>query len=84
MKLLLRTLMSMVLLYSLDTYATERLPDYFKLIPSPQKIELLSAKEGISYNSLREIHLQGRSVRPVLYESLESLPLTNKSFYMSH
>lgn len=79
MKLLLRTLLIMVLLYSTDTYATDNLPHYFKLMPSPQKIELTPASEGLTYSSLRTIYLQGSALRPVLYESLKSLPLASKS-----
>jgi hexosaminidase len=79
MKYLSSTLLSMVLFYSINTYATDSLPRYFKLIPLPQKIELTPAREGVSHNSLREIYLQGAAMRPILYGSLKSMPLTNKS-----
>ncbi len=79
MNLLLKTLLSIALLYCIDTHATDNLPSCFKLIPSPQKVELISSKEGISYNSLIEIYLSGTATRPVLYEPLKSLRLTNKS-----
>jgi len=50
---------------------------HFKLLPQPQKIELLNGK-GISYNSLQYIFLDGTFPKPVLYGSLKSLPLTNR------
>ncbi len=51
---------------------------YFKLLPQPQKIEILSGK-GITYSSFRSIFLKGTSQKPVLYGVLKSLPLANKS-----
>jgi len=50
----------------------------FKLLPQPQKIELLNGK-GISENTLQFIFLNGEFSRPVLYGVLKSLPLTNKA-----
>jgi len=50
----------------------------FKLLPQPQKIELLNGK-GISENALQFIFLNGEFSRPVLYGVLKSLPLTNKA-----
>ncbi len=50
---------------------------HFKLLPQPQKIELINGK-GIFYNSLQFIFLNGTLSRPVMYGSLNSLPLTNK------
>lgn len=81
MKLLLKTFLSLVLLFSVsvETYGRESLPSHFKLIPSPQKIELIPSSEGLSYNTLRAIYLQGSALRPVLYESLMPLPLADKS-----
>ena len=49
---------------------------YFKLLPRPQKIELLNGK-GISHNFLHSIFLKGTD-RPVLYGRLKSLPLAKK------
>ncbi|MEJ7676155.1 MAG: glycoside hydrolase family 20 zincin-like fold domain-containing protein [Chitinophagaceae bacterium] len=46
---------------------------HFKLMPQPQKIELLAGK-GISYNTLRSVYLKGSAVKPVLYGELKSLP----------
>src|SRR3954470_23373024 len=51
---------------------------HFKLLPQPQKIELVNSK-GISSTSLQSIYLKGITSKPVLYGSLKSLPLTNKS-----
>lgn len=50
---------------------------HFKLLPQPQKIELVNG-EGISFTSLQSIYLQGTS-RPVLYGLLKSLPLAAKA-----
>src|SRR6266542_1569958 len=50
---------------------------HFKLLRQPQKIELINGK-GIFYNSLQFIFLNGTLSRPVMYVSLNSLPLTNK------
>ncbi len=46
---------------------------HFKLMPQPQKIELLTGK-GISYNTLRSVYLKGSAVKPVLYGELKHLP----------
>ena len=51
---------------------------YFKLLPQPQKIEVLTGK-GITSSSLRSVFLNGTSQRPVLYGVLNSLPLSDKS-----
>ncbi|GEO04521.1 hypothetical protein AAE02nite_21850 [Adhaeribacter aerolatus] len=46
----------------------------FKLLPQPQKVELLSGG-GMPYSNLKAIHLQGTATRPVLYGLLKNLPL---------
>ncbi|MCW3110947.1 MAG: glycoside hydrolase, partial [Segetibacter sp.] len=46
---------------------------HFKLMPQPQKIELLTGK-GISYNALRSVYLKGSAVKSVLYGELKTLP----------
>lgn len=51
---------------------------HFKLLPQPQKIELLN-KKGITANTLQFIFLNGKFSKPVLYGLLKSLPLTNKT-----
>ncbi|MBA2562639.1 MAG: family 20 glycosylhydrolase, partial [Chitinophagaceae bacterium] len=51
---------------------------HFKLMPQPQKIELLK-EPGISATSLRSVFLQGTSTRPVLNGLLAALPLSTKS-----
>jgi hypothetical protein len=50
---------------------------YFKLMPQPQKIELLKEK-ALSATYLQSIFLQAISTRPVLYGVLANLPLANK------
>ncbi len=50
---------------------------YFKLLPQPQKIELLTGK-GISSTSIVSIYLHGTS-RPVLYGFLKSLPFSENA-----
>jgi hypothetical protein len=50
---------------------------HFKLMPQPQKIELLNEK-GLASTSLRSVFLQGTSARPVLNGVLASLPLATK------
>ncbi len=49
----------------------------FKLLPRPQKVELLNSK-GLSYSSLHAILLNGSFNKPVLYGSLNYLPLAGK------
>lgn len=51
---------------------------YFKLLPQPQKIEVLTGK-GITSGALRSIFLNGTSQKPVLYGILNSLTLSDKS-----
>ncbi len=80
MKFLLRGLLSMVLFCNINAYATvktDSISKYFKLLPTPQKIELTPG-QGIFYYDLQAIHLQGTANRPVLYEPLKWLPLTDK------
>ena len=50
---------------------------YFKLLPQPQKIEILTG-QGITQGSLRSIFLKGGSQKPVLYGLLNSLQRTDK------
>lgn len=67
------------LLAGLQTFAFD-IRDFekkFKLLPQPQKVELLNSK-GLSYNSLHAIFLNGTFNKPVLYGSLNSLPLASK------
>ena len=63
MKFLLRGLLSMVLFCNINAYATvktDSISKYFKLLPTPQKIELTPG-QGIFYYDLQAIHLQGHS-----------------------
>ncbi len=48
--------------------------NYFRLLPTPQKIELLSGKP-LPSQTLRLLHLQGNVTRPVLAQPLGALPL---------
>ena len=50
---------------------------YFKLLPQPQKIEILTG-QGITQGSLRSIFLKGGSQKPVLYGLLNSLQRSDK------
>jgi len=50
---------------------------YFKLLPQPQKIEILTG-QGITHGSLRSIFLKGGSQKPVLYGLLSSLQRSDK------
>src|SRR4026207_2217294 len=50
---------------------------HFKLMPQPQKIELLN-ENGLPAMFLQSVFLQGTSARPVLNGVLASLPLTTK------
>ncbi|MEO6720009.1 MAG: glycoside hydrolase family 20 zincin-like fold domain-containing protein, partial [Ferruginibacter sp.] len=51
---------------------------HFKLMPMPQKIELLEGR-GLTASSLRSLFLQGTSTRPVLNGLLANLPLSQKA-----
>lgn len=46
---------------------------HFKIMPQPQKIELLTGK-GVFYNTLRGVYLKGGALKPVLYGELNHLP----------
>src|SRR4051794_26920163 len=46
---------------------------HFKIMPQPQKIELLTGK-GILYNTLQAVYLKGGALKPVLYGELKHLP----------
>lgn len=48
---------------------------HFRLLPQPQKVELLAAK-GIAYNSLQSVKLVNTSERPVMPTMLNTLPLS--------
>ncbi|HEY5917742.1 MAG TPA: family 20 glycosylhydrolase [Chryseolinea sp.] len=48
--------------------------DNFKLLPQPQKVELISGK-GLFYTDLRGVHLQEGLNRPVMTGLLANLPL---------
>src|SRR5687768_2916936 len=51
---------------------------YFKLLPQPQKIEVLGG-QGITHGALRSVFLKGTSQKPVLYGLLHSLQRSDKS-----
>ena len=51
---------------------------HFKLLPQPQKIEILTG-QGIGHSSLRSIFLKGGSQKPVLYGVLNSLQRSDKA-----
>jgi len=48
---------------------------HFKLLPQPQKLELLNGK-GLSYTDLRSIYLKNTSQKPVMTELLGCLPMS--------
>src|SRR4051812_40284496 len=50
----------------------------FRLMPQPKTIQVLTGK-GIGYNTLTSVRLQGTTTRPVLYGSLQSLPVSTRS-----
>lgn len=79
MKQLFSFYLNVFLFFGYTTYAADlkEFEKHFKLLPQPQKIELVNG-EGISFTSLQSIYLQGTS-RPVLYGSLKSLPLAAKA-----
>ncbi len=81
MKFLLKTFLSLVLIFNVSvvTNGRDNLSSYFQLIPLPQKIELISASEGISFLTLKAICLQGYALRPVMYGPLKPLSINNKS-----
>ncbi len=47
--------------------------EHFKLLPQPQKIELLTGK-GLLYYELRGVHIQDKGNRPVMTGILSNLP----------
>ena len=50
---------------------------YFKLLPQPQKIEILPGK-GIAAATLQSIFLKGTAQKPVLYGALSALQYSDK------
>ena len=50
--------------------------EYFKILPRPQRIELLSG-DSFLYNDLRFLHLEGFNKIPVINYPICSLPLTD-------
>ena len=52
--------------------------DNFKLLPKPQKIEMLAGK-GIAYTALKNIHLQGSAEKPIVSGLLEPLSLITEA-----
>jgi hypothetical protein len=51
--------------------------DYFRLLPEPQKIEILPG-EGILFSDLKAVHLVNTKMRPVMDGILSGLPLAEK------
>jgi hypothetical protein len=49
---------------------------YFRLLPQPQKIEILTGK-ALTYNDLRFINLEGTEKRPLLDHPLNGLPVSD-------
>ncbi len=50
----------------------------FKLLPQPQKTEMLSGK-GITYTSLQGIQLRGSAKKPILPGLLQALPFATSA-----
>src|SRR5262245_56596921 len=50
------------------------LPSQFRLLPQPQKVEMLSGG-GIRYYDLKAVYLQNTDRRPVMTGFLSTLPL---------
>ena len=76
MKHKLRALCLLVYLFAAVNaiaYTKEDFARQFKIMPQPQKVDLLAGK-GIYYNTLRSVCLEGSAVKPVLYGELKSLP----------
>jgi hexosaminidase len=60
---------------SVASPGTAAFTDNFKLLPRPQKVELLTGK-GMPYTFLKAINLKESAQKPVVYGLLENLPLT--------
>src|SRR6185295_1498257 len=50
---------------------------YFKLLPQPQKVEILTGK-GMAAATLQSIYLKGTDQKPILYGALSSLQFSDK------
>ena len=55
--------------------ANDKLPPQFKLLPQPQKIEMLKG-EGINFYELKSVYLSNVKKRPVMNGFLSSLPIS--------
>jgi hexosaminidase len=76
MKLIIRYFIFFLLL-SPKIFATnvDEFNQHFKLLPQPQKIELLNEK-GLYYTDLRDVYLKNTNQKPVMTGLLENLPLS--------
>ncbi len=69
------TFLFFFLAFRLAAFAPDELPHQFKLLPQPQKIEILSGV-GMKYDDLKSVHLYNITTRPIMNGFLSSLPLS--------
>lgn len=73
--LLFKILLSVCLAGVTSLIGAETLPEPFKVIPQPRKVELLRGS-GLEFGALKHIQLRGDFSRPVMGPILASLPKT--------
>ena len=69
------TFLFLLLVFRLAAFVPDDLPSQFRLLPQPQKIEVLPGS-GIRYHDLKSVYLNNIERRPVMNGFLSTLPLT--------
>ena len=69
------TFLFLLLAFRLAAFIPDDLPPQFRLLPQPQKIEVLPGS-GIRYHDLKSVYLNNTEKRPVMNGFLSTLPLS--------
>ena len=69
------TFLFLLLAFRLAASIPDDLPPQFRLLPQPQKIEVLPGS-GIRYHDLKSVYLSNTERRPVMNGFLSTLPLS--------
>ncbi|HET6542882.1 MAG TPA: hypothetical protein VFG46_20485, partial [Chryseolinea sp.] len=69
------TFLFLLLVFRLAGSVPDDLPPQFRLLPQPQKIEVLPGS-GLRYHDLKSVYLNNTQKRPVMNGFLATLPLS--------
>ena len=66
----------LLVVFSIKSFSTEKLPSPFLIIPQPKEVVLIKG-DGLKHGSLKQIMIKGDFARPVMGNILSQLPVSD-------